>query len=141
MLSVTQPKPMGPQAARRFVPFQRFKPDYGITYSRMHIGRLEKADRFPKRVQLGPNSVAWVEDEIIAWQAERIAARDRPEPADDAPRGLRAIAPAAQHGGPTSIAEGHRAPAKPETASNSRAAQYDLQRRQRLHRQGDTENS
>jgi predicted DNA-binding transcriptional regulator AlpA len=38
-------------------------------------------------VPLGENSVAGLEDEIIAWQDERIAARDRPpepEPAEAA---------------------------------------------------------
>lgn len=82
MPSVTQWKATEPQAARRFVRFHHFRPDYGIPYSRVHIDRLEKAGRFPRRVQLGPNSVAWVEDEIIDWQAERIAARDRPKPAE-----------------------------------------------------------
>lgn len=108
MLSVMQSKPMKAQAARRFVRFQRFKPDYGIPYSRMHIDRLEKAGRFPKRVQLGPNSVAWVEDEIIAWQAERIAARDRPKPAEAAlarARGCRRCAVAAS-GRPTGTVGG-----------------------------------
>ena len=76
MHMVTHPKQDAPTGAHRFVRFGRLKPDYGIDYSRMHVDRLEKAGRFPKRVQLGPNSVAWVEDEIIAWQAERIAARD-----------------------------------------------------------------
>lgn len=73
---VMEPKQGTSGGARRFVRFARLKPDFGIDYSRMHIDRLEKAGRFPKRVQLGPNSVAWLEDEIIAWQAERISARD-----------------------------------------------------------------
>ncbi len=77
---VTQAKPGTPAGARRFVRFDRLKPDFGIDYSRMHIDRLEKAGRFPKPVQLGPNSVAWLEDEIIVWQAERIAAREQPAP-------------------------------------------------------------
>jgi len=71
---VTQSKQAAPTGARRFIRFDRLKPDFGVDYSRMHIDRLEKVGRFPKRVQLGPNSVAWVEDEIIAWQAERITA-------------------------------------------------------------------
>lgn len=45
-------------------------------YSRMHVDRLEKAGRFPKRVQLGPNSVGWLEDEIQAWIEARAAARE-----------------------------------------------------------------
>lgn len=76
-----------PQADRRFVRFPELNARFGIDYSRMHIDRLEKCGRFPRRVPLGLNSVAWVEDEIIAWQAERIAARDRspePEPAQAA---------------------------------------------------------
>lgn len=32
------------------------------------------AGTFPKQVQLGPKSVAWVEEEIEAWQHARIAA-------------------------------------------------------------------
>lgn len=40
------------------------------------IWRMEKAGRFPKRLQLGGNSVGWLEEEIDAWLAERLAARD-----------------------------------------------------------------
>ena len=35
-------------------------------YSRQHIARLEKAGKFPCRVQLGPNRVGWVYDEVVA---------------------------------------------------------------------------
>jgi hypothetical protein len=42
----------------------------------MHIWRLEKAGRFPRRVKLGPNSVGWVSTEIDAWIEARIAERD-----------------------------------------------------------------
>jgi len=31
---------------------------------------------FPKQVQLGPKAVGWIEAEIDAWIAARIAARD-----------------------------------------------------------------
>ena len=34
-------------------------------YSPQHIARLEKAGLFPKRVQLGPNRVGWVESEVL----------------------------------------------------------------------------
>ena len=33
-------------------------------YSRMHIYRLEKAGKFPKRVRLGQNRVGWVHEEV-----------------------------------------------------------------------------
>jgi prophage regulatory protein len=42
----------------------------------MHIWRLEKVGRFPRRVKLGPNSVGWVSTEIDAWIEARIAERD-----------------------------------------------------------------
>jgi prophage regulatory protein len=47
-----------------------------VLYSPAHIDRLEKAGRFPKRVQLGPCRVGWVESEVLAWLRERIQARD-----------------------------------------------------------------
>jgi len=45
-------------------------------YSKPHLRLLEKHGKFPKRVILSPFRVAWVEDEIKAWIAARIAARD-----------------------------------------------------------------
>ena len=41
-----------------------------------HRSGLEKAGLFPKRVQLGPGRVGWVESEVQAWLQERIRARD-----------------------------------------------------------------
>lgn len=43
-----------------------------VLYSPQHIARLEKAGLFPKRVQLGPNRVGWLYDEVIAWLEERL---------------------------------------------------------------------
>jgi len=45
-----------------------------VDYSAMHLWRLEKAGKFPKRIKIGPNSVAWVEAEVDDWIAARIAA-------------------------------------------------------------------
>lgn len=47
-----------------------------VTYSFAHTARLEAAGQFPKRVRLGTGRVAYVESEILAWIASRIAARD-----------------------------------------------------------------
>lgn len=47
-----------------------------VLYSPAHIDRLEKTGRFPKRVQLGPGRVGWIESEVLAWLEERIRARD-----------------------------------------------------------------
>jgi prophage regulatory protein len=33
---------------------------------------------FPKPIRLGPRAVGWLEPEIIAWQKQRIAERDKP---------------------------------------------------------------
>jgi prophage regulatory protein len=72
-------------ARRKFVRFPDLRERFGLTWTRMHIDRLEKAGRFPKRVSLTNRSVAWLEDEIIAWQDERIAARDLPRDQEPEP--------------------------------------------------------
>ena len=46
-----------------------------VLYSPQHVARLEKAGKFPKRVQLGPNRVGWVESEVLDWLAERLESR------------------------------------------------------------------
>lgn len=46
-----------------------------VLYSPQHIARLEKAGKFPKRLQLGPNRVGWVESEVLEWLEVRLAAR------------------------------------------------------------------
>jgi prophage regulatory protein len=48
----------------------------GISLSKCQVWRLEKDGRFPKRVQVSPARVAWVESEIDAWIAARINARE-----------------------------------------------------------------
>jgi len=47
-----------------------------VLYSPQHIARLEKAGKFPKRVQIGPNRVGWVEDEVLDWLQSRLDSRD-----------------------------------------------------------------
>ncbi len=44
-------------------------------YSPQHIARLEKAGLFPQRIQLGPNRVGWLEQEVLDWLKKRIAER------------------------------------------------------------------
>ncbi|MGJ8586087.1 MAG: helix-turn-helix transcriptional regulator [Marinosulfonomonas sp.] len=53
-----------------------------VLYSPQHVARLEKAGAFPQRIQLGPNRVGWVEDEVLNWLQERL---DRREDLTDAP--------------------------------------------------------
>ena len=47
-----------------------------VLYSPQHIARLEKAGAFPKRVNLGPNRVGWVEAEVLDWLNERLQRRE-----------------------------------------------------------------
>ena len=47
--------------------------------SRMSIYRFEKRGEFPKRRQVGRNSVRWVDDDIKAWMSSRPFAVTHPE--------------------------------------------------------------
>jgi len=53
----------------------------GILYSRVHIGRLVKAGRFPAPIKVGQNRIGWVESEIDEWLNAKIAERDAKEAA------------------------------------------------------------
>ena len=55
-----------------------------VGYSPMHLWRLEKAGRFPRRVKLGPNSVVWLASEVDEWIAARVAERDARLPSGEA---------------------------------------------------------
>ena len=48
----------------------------GINYSNPHLWRLERDEKFPKRVKLSAGRIAWVAEEIDDWLAQKIAARD-----------------------------------------------------------------
>ena len=47
-----------------------------VQYSAQHIGRLEKAGTFPKRIKLGQNRVAWLLSEVDDWIDQRLIERD-----------------------------------------------------------------
>ena len=48
----------------------------GITFSTVHLWRLERQSKFPRRVRLSEQCIAWVEEEIDAWVNARIRERD-----------------------------------------------------------------
>lgn len=50
----------------------------GIVGTRTTLSRWIRDNHFPAGVLLGPNTVAWPEDEIEAWERERRAERARP---------------------------------------------------------------
>ncbi|OAN48447.1 AlpA family transcriptional regulator [Paramagnetospirillum marisnigri] len=66
------------QYEKRLVSKKELKSVCGIPYTPQHIGRLEAAGKFPKRVNLGPDRVAWVMSEVDVWVSECIAERDTP---------------------------------------------------------------
>jgi prophage regulatory protein len=62
---------------KRLVSKKELRSICGIPYCPAHIARLEKAGKFPKRIRLGQNRVAWLLSEVEAW----IDARLPPAPA------------------------------------------------------------
>lgn len=46
-----------------------------VKYSPQHIARLEAAGRFPKRLRLGQNRVAWLLSEVEEWIDKRLEQR------------------------------------------------------------------
>jgi prophage regulatory protein len=58
----------------RVLRFKDLKQKVGL--SRAHVDRLEAAGKFPKRIQLGPKSVAWLETEVESWLREKAESRE-----------------------------------------------------------------
>jgi prophage regulatory protein len=52
----------------------------GIPYSKVHLWRLEKQNRFPKRVPIGRGRYGYVETEIDKYIDGCIEARDQNSP-------------------------------------------------------------
>lgn len=48
-----------------------------VPYCDQHLGRLERAGKFPKRLKLGENRVGWLLCEVETWIGARKAERDR----------------------------------------------------------------
>jgi prophage regulatory protein len=61
--------------AKRLIPYEALKAK-GVPYSKPHLWRLERAGRFPRRVPVGDNRYAYVEEEVDAYNEARIKARD-----------------------------------------------------------------
>lgn len=60
----------------RLVDKKGLKTVYGIPYSHQHVARLEKAGKFPRRIQLGQCRVAWYAQHVEAWIASRVPPDD-----------------------------------------------------------------
>lgn len=59
-----------------YLRYRDLKPKKGIPFCRQHIKRMQKAQKFPLPVPLGPNTEAYIEEEIDQWKADRVAERD-----------------------------------------------------------------
>ena len=51
-------------------------PNY-VGLGRTQVEQLIAEGRFPRPVKLSTRRIAWLESEVIAWQQDRIAERDR----------------------------------------------------------------
>jgi prophage regulatory protein len=60
----------------RVLIYEELKELKGIPFSPKHLIHLEKTGRFPRRIKIGERAVAWVEEEIDAYLADRAAKRD-----------------------------------------------------------------
>jgi prophage regulatory protein len=59
----------------RLIPYEALRAKC-IAYSKPHLWRLEKANKFPKRVAIGPGRYGYLESEIDAYIQAKIAERD-----------------------------------------------------------------
>ena len=48
-----------------------------VVFSRQHWDRLIAAGRAPKPIRIGQHRVAWLEEEVDAWVAEKVSLRDQ----------------------------------------------------------------
>ena len=60
-----------------------------IPFTRQHVLRLEKAGKFPRRIQIGTRRVGWLYTEIETWVMAKASGRDLEVLADETYDGLR----------------------------------------------------
>ena len=60
----------------RLLSYDELRSQKGIPYSKVHLWRLEREGKFPRRVRLGERRHGWLESEIDDWVLERMAARN-----------------------------------------------------------------
>jgi predicted DNA-binding transcriptional regulator AlpA len=60
----------------KYVRYRQLKSEYDIPFSRVHLKRLIDAQQFPPPVHLGANTIAWLEEDILAWKDRIRAERD-----------------------------------------------------------------
>lgn len=70
----TQRKTTETRKMNRFIRIRDVMAICGRSRTRIYMDMKE--GRFPKPVKIGPAAVAWYEPDIIAWQEEKLVARD-----------------------------------------------------------------
>jgi len=56
--------------------FEELKPSKGVPYCRDHLRTKVAKKEFPAPIPLSPGRIAWIEEEIDDWIAERAAERE-----------------------------------------------------------------
>jgi prophage regulatory protein len=67
---------MSTTKSRRLIRMPKVEDKTGLSQAEIYRRMKEKPSTFPLSVATGPNTRAWVEDEIDGWIEERIGARD-----------------------------------------------------------------
>jgi prophage regulatory protein len=65
----------------RVLVYPQLKSEKGVPYTRRHLRDLIAAGKFPRPVPLSSARIAWIEDEVDQWLAEKAAARQGPKEA------------------------------------------------------------
>jgi len=73
---MVRPEVTGNRPGRRLLTFSDLKAR-GMPWTRMHIGRLEAAGKFPRHIKVGANRIAWFEDEIDHFLEAKAAERNQ----------------------------------------------------------------
>lgn len=56
---------------KRALRYNQLKAEKGIPWTRQYIRRLERRGEFPLHVNIGPQTIAWLEDELDAFLEAR----------------------------------------------------------------------
>jgi prophage regulatory protein len=72
---MARPEVTGKKTGRRLLDYQALR-ERGIPWTRVHLGRLEAAGKFPLHINVGDNSTAWFEDEVDDFLEAKAAERD-----------------------------------------------------------------
>ncbi len=56
---------------RRFISYPELKDRYGLPWTRQHVDRLVKANKFPQKINLTEHRVGWWSDQVEEWLESR----------------------------------------------------------------------